>query len=82
MDNLLMCSLCNVSYALYEKIPKILSCGETFCLQCLSELQHHGGITCVDCGVITILSDEGVNGLPTNNTAKKLALQLSRMSFL
>ena len=82
MDNTLStCSVCKSSYALEDKTPKILSCGDTFCSSCLDNIQREGIITCVDCGEQTVLSNEGVKVLPTNNGLKKLALKLASMYY-
>ena len=39
---------CSVCYNEY-KDPRVLQCGHTFCLACISKLIHHGIINCPTC---------------------------------
>ncbi len=73
-----------LKFIFVDKVPLILSCGDTFCSSCLINIQRHGKIMCADCNEITVLSStkDGVNGLPKNNMVKELAIQLESMLFI
>eukprot|EP01112_Ceratiomyxa_fruticulosa_P013535 TRINITY_DN3807_c0_g3_i2.p1 TRINITY_DN3807_c0_g3~~TRINITY_DN3807_c0_g3_i2.p1 ORF type:complete len:326 (+),score=68.02 TRINITY_DN3807_c0_g3_i2:168-1145(+) len=80
MSSPLVCDLCSLSYGLVEKAPKILNCGDTFCLLCLAKIIQDGAtpdgnITCRICAKVTSLPAEGVTALPTNNVVIKLLKQ-------
>ena len=47
MENIIDCTICMEKYNSNNKIPRILSCGHTYCTQCLekiasSELRNKG----------------------------------------
>lgn len=59
------CPLCRNGF----EDPKVLPCLHTFCANCLTEAvekEHGGRLKCPTCRLDVPLSQEGVNGLPSN----------------
>ena len=44
MENLLECAICMEKYNTTNKIPRILTCGHTFCSSCLEIICERSGI--------------------------------------
>jgi len=64
MERLSKCDLCEESYKV--RTPKILFCGHTFFLQCLSKVAKEGKVNCPNCLVDSNVPKDGVDSLPTN----------------
>lgn len=67
----LSCPICFESYDRIKKIPKILPCMHTFCLECLYSINNSNinNITNIDCPVCKrhcTLPSEGVRSIPSN----------------
>ena len=56
------CSLCRSDY---ENL-RVLPCLHTFCTRCLTEAVEHGRLSCPTCRMAVPLSEDGVEGLPSN----------------
>ena len=55
------CAVCMERY----RDPRVLSCGHSFCLQCLERITvNPGGLPCPNCRSLTPLTTEGRQGLP------------------
>ena len=50
MENIIDCTICMEKYNSNNKIPRILSCGHTYCTQCLEKIAstelRNKGINC------------------------------------
>ena len=50
MENILDCAICMEKYNSNNKTPRILTCGHTFCTQCLEKIarrdNRNSGINC------------------------------------
>ena len=61
---------CRVCYDLYEregaKCPKLLPCGHSLCLSCLSKTLKHGHIKCPFCRMALQILSGDAGSLPTN----------------
>ncbi|XP_045129605.1 uncharacterized protein LOC123515170 [Portunus trituberculatus] len=69
------CNLCGSVFDEWQHKPKILSCGHTFCCNCLLCLAQDVEVKCPSgCPYTTALTDAGISGLTTNYTVpiKKL----------
>ena len=81
----LYCSImaeCGVCYELYEregdKCPKLLPCGHSLCLSCLSKTLEHGHIKCPFCRMtLQILSGDAAR-FPTNEQILQQNMGLSK----
>ncbi|XP_071805014.1 tripartite motif-containing protein 2-like [Asterias amurensis] len=60
-------------------VPKLLTCGHTFCLGCLDEIldDNEPRIVCPLCRDVTIVPSEGVDGLTTNFALQSLLESLN-----
>ena len=51
------CSICFCQYDKYQKVPRVLRCGHTFCEACLDEMKQppakRNSIICPNCRVPT-----------------------------
>ncbi|CAL4060347.1 unnamed protein product [Meganyctiphanes norvegica] len=64
-----ICSLCCTCYDDWQHKPKILSCGHTFCCDCLISLASATEVKCPSgCSYTTSLTEAGISGLTTNYT--------------
>ena len=61
IGKMLECPVC------FEKmcLPKLLPCGHTFCIVCLSKIADNTKIECPNCRKIHNLPKDGVNGFKT-----------------
>jgi hypothetical protein len=65
------CGICMETYDKYARVPKVLSCGHTFCEECLIELMAtNTSIVCPNCRTITKHINE-VKNLPSNQRCIK-----------
>ena len=56
------CPVCLIKYALPARVPKILACGHTFCICCLTELVAADGIKCPTCRALHNIAHGSVEG--------------------
>ncbi len=53
-----------------DRVPKLLPCSHTLCLQCLLQLHRnshrHDKIQCPECRAVCHVGKNGVDGVPTN----------------
>lgn len=64
-----LCSLCETAFDDWQHKPKILSCGHTFCCDCLISLASAIEVKCPSgCPYTTSLTEAGISGLTTNYT--------------
>nr|XP_053640201.1 uncharacterized protein LOC128694221 isoform X2 [Cherax quadricarinatus] len=71
-----LCNICGATFDEWQHKPKILSCGHTFCCDCLISLARDTEVKCpMGCTYTTSLTEAGISGLTTNYTVpiKKLA---------
>ena len=76
--NAFVCSICLKEFdnnAKSEKAPKVLKCGETFCLECIKKNYKNGSIFCPTCAQTT---QEKLEEIPIN----KLAIDLVEKEIL
>ena len=78
LHHLLECSLCEGEY----KQPRILSCGHSFCEDCLHQYakrnsQPGGKFSCPCCGQEIAIPEEGVSGFPQNLDLKIIMAKIS-----
>ena len=78
LHHLLECSLCKGEY----KQPRILSCGHSFCEDCLHQYakrnsQPGGKFSCPCCGQEIAIPEEGVSGFPQNLDLKIIMAKIS-----
>ncbi len=63
------CSVCFESYTQDgDRVPKLLPCSHTLCLQCLQQLPRHQGnrITCPECRKVHQVGQAGAEAFLTN----------------
>lgn len=66
-QNVLSCNICTERYNNKKRIPKFLTCHHTFCTQCLQRVAGKDtNIHCPTCRQVTILGENGVQGLQSN----------------
>eukprot|EP00462_Mataza_sp_D1_P012321 CAMPEP_0175150936 /NCGR_PEP_ID=MMETSP0087-20121206/18181_1 /TAXON_ID=136419 /ORGANISM="Unknown Unknown, Strain D1" /LENGTH=574 /DNA_ID=CAMNT_0016437005 /DNA_START=30 /DNA_END=1754 /DNA_ORIENTATION=+ len=65
MNSSLECTLCFERFDDEKLCPRLLSCGHSFCSQCLEQLLKQNAITCPTCRKVVSVS-EGVHSLPKN----------------
>ncbi|XP_063608751.1 uncharacterized protein LOC134782955 isoform X2 [Penaeus indicus] len=64
-----LCETCGSVFDEWQHKPKILSCGHTFCLDCLICLARDTEVKCpAGCSYTTALTEAGISGLTTNYT--------------
>ena len=72
---------CGVCYEVYEKkgakCPKLLPCGHSLCLLCLSKTLKHGHIKCPFCRMALQILSGDARSFPTN---KRILTQNKRLS--
>ena len=66
MSRSLECSICLEVYNPPNKLPKTLSCGHTFCSQCLTNILQSSKVQCSKCRQVTTVAQDNVTDLPTN----------------
>ena len=74
------CPLCTTTY----RDPRLLPCTHSFCLACIESFTHckepGDRVQCVLCGSEFTIPDSGINGLPQNTLAAKLAQKKPKVS--
>ena len=68
-NELLTCVICSERYESAGKVPKVLPCVHTFCLECLQQLLRHGrssSIACPNCRAACSIPEGDARHLPNN----------------
>ncbi|XP_066937965.1 uncharacterized protein [Macrobrachium rosenbergii] len=64
----MLCGMCGAEFDEWQRMPKVLTCGHTFCCDCLISLSRDTEIKCpAGCAYVT-LTNSGISGLSTNSS--------------